>query len=574
MRIGVADALGVRERVQEAAPAAVRRPPSISSSLNSLRYIMGCGVMFNHLASKSEEEHSYGPSFTISAAFSYLPATVFFVLAGFSLSASLSARPVLNWQKFYVARFSSLHPMYLLSLLFNVINLLIVCTPTVYKQKFTFQPEALEGTCQSMPVVAPYGVTIVSSILVHVFGLQAWPFFMPLTVWISYYSWFSSVLYFAIFVFPPMHNALVSIRGQRVALWLLFGITTVFVYATCAALLAYYKFPDWKVAASVEEAGSWEHNQQALYALATVLFPLYWIPVILTGMVTYFLCDAYSPNESHSRFWYGLACDLTSVAFAMLYFGKMFDESWLFPEFTHGDHDGSTKLKKYMWSVAYSRLLVPLIASWIAFISMRAGSYTAQLFELPLLSDVLGPSAYGCFLFHQSISQWYFWATRGGGGASYDWWSFRKSYYWFSPYPMPGAWYEYFFVVMLVTMFSMVVNAYVKQPIEAIWAAAGHMTNRIIGKENIDQELSAWQIINLAVEGVTGGAVEMTTDMSLDELGLGSIGLPVFLTRLNAEGKVINLALSNLVQVTNIGELAELVDAALSNSKLAGVGAF
>ena len=69
-----------------------------------------------------------------SQAFSYLPATVVFVLAGFSLSASLSARPVLNWRTLYVARISSLHPMYFFSLLFNVINLLIVCTPTVYKQ--------------------------------------------------------------------------------------------------------------------------------------------------------------------------------------------------------------------------------------------------------------------------------------------------------------------------------------------------------------------------------------------------------------------------------------------------------
>ncbi len=36
----------------------------------------------------------------------------------------------------------------------------------------------------------------------------------------------------------------------------------------------------------------------------------------------------------------------------------------------------------------------------------------------------------------------------------WNWWQFRKAFYWFSPEPCPVEWYEYFFVVLIVVAFS------------------------------------------------------------------------------------------------------------------------
>jgi hypothetical protein len=40
----------------------------------------------------------------------------------------------------------------------------------------------------------------------------------------------------------------------------------------------------------------------------------------------------------------------------------------------------------------------------------------------------------------------------------WNWWQFRKSFYWFSPEPCPVEWYEYFFVVLIVIAFSSIME--------------------------------------------------------------------------------------------------------------------
>jgi hypothetical protein len=40
----------------------------------------------------------------------------------------------------------------------------------------------------------------------------------------------------------------------------------------------------------------------------------------------------------------------------------------------------------------------------------------------------------------------------------WNWWQFRKSFYWFSPEPCPVEWYEYFFVVSIVVAFSSIME--------------------------------------------------------------------------------------------------------------------
>jgi acyl-CoA synthetase (AMP-forming)/AMP-acid ligase II len=575
IRTGLAKVLGIEAKEVN---APMPRPPAVSSGLNGLRWLMACGVMFNHIGSATEEEYSYGPVFgQFKSSTFYFPAQVFFVLGGFSLSAGLSARPVSSLRKFYLSRMQTLHPEYLFALLLALINLLIACPPGDFSEKFTFQRESDDLTCQSGAAVVPHGVSVMLSLCVFGFGLQAWPWFIPLTQWLLFYAWFSSVYYFIVATFPPLHNALVRIRGNRVKLLMWFGLATALVYATCVPLACFYLLPEWTKASSTDEAGSWGGNVQNIYALATMIFPPYWLPSSLSGMVAYFLYDSSKTRTAQRIRQYGLLCDLLSAAFLAWHVGMVANKNWPYPAFAN-DIDGNlgqdhnSGIERYVWSVLCTRLQVPLITLWIMLLAMPASSYTARFFELPLMAETLGPTAYGCFLHHQTVGQWYFWATRG---ITWDWWSFRKSYYWFSPKPMPGAWYEYFLVVQLVTMFSMLVKAYVTPYILLAWnwllAGIGRLTGK--GGGQLTAELTSLELIHEALEELLGGVVELTEDSSLAESGLGSIGLPALVTTLDSLDEKLHLAVADIAKLDSIGELARLIDEKRADAgKNAGVG--
>lgn len=81
-------------------------------------------------------------------------------------------------------------------------------------------------------------------------------------------------------------------------------------------------------------------------------------------------------------------------------------------------HDWASGLDRYVWAILTTRLYSPLIAVWLALCSIPGGSLTARVFEWRPLAVHLAPTAYGLFLFHQMVGQWYWWATRAGAGAA------------------------------------------------------------------------------------------------------------------------------------------------------------
>jgi hypothetical protein len=577
IRTGLAAHLGVGDGLEEPVQAE-RAPPVTSKVHNGLRYLMCVGVMFNHIASAVPDEDSFGPVFgEFKTSTFYFPSTVFFVLGGYALSASLSAKKVPSYRKFYVARVASLYPQYLFALLLSIINLLLVCTPSGYVPKFTFQREEDSLTCQSTPVELSYSESLVSSTIIYSLGLQAWPFFLPFTFFLLYYSWFVSVYLFGIFVFPPVHNWLVRKRGNRTMLWATFAALTFLVYVSCGALASCFSLPEWTKAHNTDEASGWSFNAQNLYALSTIIFPPYWMPTYLSGTVAYFLYDAYRPNESHQGWLFGMICDVLTIAFLAFHIGMFCNKNWPYPEFINDidnnfGEDHNSGLQRYIWSVLVTRLKVPIIAAWVALMAMPKLSYTNRLFSNPLLTDVLGPAAYGCYLYHQIINQWHFWATRA---KPWDWWSFRKPYYWFSPQAMPGAWYEYLYVVGLTTIFSLFVNAYIDPWLTWMWSKAESFVMELCGfsSEGEDSELSALERINEAVEAITGGLSELRMDAPLADVGLGSQGLPPLVQALNAQDKRLNLAVRDLAALDNIGELVALIEAQQVHAEVdAGLG--
>merc|ERR1711990_634503 len=109
---------------------------------------------------------------------------------------------------------------------------------------------------------APWGVNVILSAIVFSLGLQAWPMFIPLTSWVLFYAWFSSVYYFIIAVFPIFHNSVARARGNKRRLNLWFGIASLLVYMSVGTLAFFYVLPAWENAKNDGEASDWSHNVQ------------------------------------------------------------------------------------------------------------------------------------------------------------------------------------------------------------------------------------------------------------------------------------------------------------------------
>ena len=600
-RAGLAEVLGVSKsalaRACSLKPA--KKVASTSQGLSGLRYCMAVGVMFNHIGGvwQGEDERNpltYGPYWwSAKATTFYFPATTFFVLGGFTLSAALSGKEVKKgtWFSFYNSRFQTLFPLYLLSLLLGLINVLVVCRPSTFSSEFSWQPHNDTLTlangklaqCQTGPVEMPYGAWLLMTIVVFSLGLQTWFPLWLLSSWFMYYTWFNGVYYFIILVFPWMQNALARVKGDVRAVVRWFIVYTVATFITGGLLGLYYAFPAWAEQSDVNKAKSWKENVQNIYALSTMMFPPYWVPCVGTGMSAYFWFDAVRPGESHRRNLYGRIADTLTLAFIAFHLAHFIDIDWPYPTKVTGKmwevvpeehHNWATGIKRYVWSVMITRLYSPLIAIWIALLSTPGGSVTARLLESRTLSKVLAPTSYGCFLFHQIIGQWYWWATRAGNDVpvgdigdktSWSWWAYPKEYYWFSPQPLPVAWYEFFFVIALVTLFSATADKLLNAPLTVMWIKFINFFQNIIWPGSVKTEkrdvetLSPEQCVLNAVAALTGVDEKVSLDDSFDEIGLVSVGVPVLVGLINASEQYAVISAPDIAGCLNLREVVKIV---------------
>jgi len=590
-RAGLAEVLGVSKSalVRACSMKPAKKVASTSQGLSGLRYCMAVGVMFNHIGAvwQGEDERNpltYGPYWwSAKATTFYFPATTFFVLGGFTLSAALSGKEVKKgaWLSFYNSRFQTLYPLYLLSLLFGLINVLVVCRPETYSSEFSWQPHNDTLTlasgklaqCQTGPVEMPYGAWLVMTIIVFSLGLQTWFPFWLLSSWFMYYTWFNGVYYFIILVFPFMQNALARVKGDFRAALKWFIIYSIGTFITGGLLGLYYVFPAWAEQSDVNKAKSWKENAQNIYALSTMMFPPYWVPCVGTGMAAYFWYDAVRPGESHRRKLYGRIADTVTLAFIAFHLAHFFDIDWPYPTNVTGKmwevdptehHNWATGIKRYVWSVMITRLYSPLIAVWIALLSTPNGSITTRLLESHVLSKVLAPTSYGCFLFHQIIGQWYWWATRAGK-ESYSWWAYPKEYYWFSPQPLPVAWYEFFFVVALVTLFSAAMDRLLNAPLTVLWIKFINFFQNIIWPGSVKTEkrdietLTPEESVLNAVTALTGIDEKVSLDDSFDEIGLVSVGIPVLVGLINASEQHAMISAPDIAGCSNLREVVNVL---------------
>ena len=560
-RIGLAKLLGFEGRQEK--PASRESIIRITmtkakidwDAINGFRFLLACYVMFMHIGSNA----SWGRVNNLRGSPWHVNA--FFLLGGYSLTAPMNPS-IQNKFQYFVARIRNMYPMYVLSLIFCLVNLLLVCRPSTFNDNFHWnaQPDDLydaDGNlsppfCEGTPAFpTSYWKSLISTIFIHTFGLSVTPFW-PLTWWLGYYLWFNSIYYQCLAVFPTVYNKLYHRVRKKTSL--LIKLIAVMLLSNVILLLCvWFLFTSntiWKESIDSTED---EHVRNTLF-LSFYLFGPFWMIYFIVGILLAFLYDAVQPSEKHSAFIWGWVADCMAfigIILSMAQISQGSTTNWFMRPPDAGSYDDYPVVNR-AWDNIYGRLLCPLTTVFIFAISTGQGRVAKVLGSQKVVNN-LAPHAYNCFLFHQEVGQWYYMATRNG--RIWNWWNYRKSFYWFSPQPLPVEWYEFFTIVGLIILFS--------DFIISLESALRHKIRKC--KEffggRIETEEDTMEVVVNLIQNMTG--IEPGEQWSLEECGLGSISIPALARMINRGfSKSISLTIADIVQVKTIRELIGVIDAA------------
>jgi len=397
-------------------------------------------------------------------------------------------------------------------------------------------------------------------------------------------------------VFPAVYNALHVRRGDKKSLLKVLAATLLWNVALLLAL--WFAVKDWSkgyqhfdketgkinfpnpnasTPSDIEEA---QLNNGVI--LGWYLFGPFWWHYFIAGATAAFVYDAYRPAEKHSAWVWGWIADAITVFMIGVTIGHICQgkrpHGGGLGEYNRPDQlslDGfpmrPLEADTYVdnlavariWDNIWGRLFAPITTLWIYAISTGRGA-TASFFGSSFVSETLAPHSYNAFLFHQMIGQWYFAATREG--LWWNWWRFRKTQYWFSPNPVPVEWYEYFFLVTLVVLFSKVMNN-IEPWLSEQW---NKFRSWVSGGEKDEEDGPSVDIVIELIEHMTG--IEAQPSWELEECGLASIGMPMLVGLLNKRfsrhGHHTHITVVDLMGADKIEEIAVVVDEAIKEAAL------
>jgi acyl-CoA synthetase (AMP-forming)/AMP-acid ligase II/peptidoglycan/LPS O-acetylase OafA/YrhL len=553
------------------------------AALAGLRFLLVCYVMFMHIGSNESWD-----AFSNLRQFPWHVHT-FFALVGFSLTVIIPS--VINKKLFISARISGLYPLYGLAVILALGNLLVSCNPSTFSSVFSWiSLPSSDGQmfCQGTPLMqGSWLANVLLTVGIHLTGLQATPLWGA-SWFLGFYLWFISMYFQCLIIFPFVYNALYKYRDRKKRLLLLTILVLVinvlivlsFWYGYTIDVTGYGFFDritGERITPSplqIELAG-----EENFAILSFYLFAPFWMVYFIAGMCAAFLYGAIRPSEQLRTQVWGYVADTITVIMVIISVAHIaqgyypfdlsvtevtLDPFFMRPEAANSYADPSTVNRA--WDNIYGRLFAPITLLWIFALSTGEG-LTAKALRFSPLSQTLSLTTYSCFLFHQMVGQWYYAATRHGEW--WGWWSHQKDFYWFSPQPIPVEWYEYFYIVGLVVLFSKIV-----QPLElAIRGAFGFFINlfkKIKGGSIIlDTEKTTISEILLIIESLTG--MEVKPEWSLEECGLASLGVVQFTNTLehafSTPENQIKLSMTDIMSTHNIYEIASIVDNNIDSAK-------
>lgn len=537
VRIGLAEKLGVAAKSRERAVAKLSelRTAPISPAMSGVRVLLGCWIFYNHVGRRNKQ--GMGDWYDGRGWCSHVPA--FVVLGGFMLAASSTAPMVApgRLRHFYQTRLLGIYPMYLVSIAFAIFTFLFYCRPDTYVPSFSYGSQDL---CRAPPIETNWAGSFVMTVVSYVLGLQAWPFAIPFTFFLSYYSFYNSIYYFCIALFPFFQRPLLRHTTEHDAsfAWRFVGVA-----AVGQALFEILHGMYWPIRAANDKAAGF-------FSLFMYLFPPFWLPLFCIGMGSYFLFAHYRPFARADRWKWGVVTDLCSLLYLTGVLLWIEDTGAVYPNAVDSPQD-----VRY-WASFVSRLISPMTCLWIFGLAVGEG-YSAKLLSHPIFSEILGPPFYCVYLFHQMISQWYFYFTRDG-----EWAAVPKPFYWFSPVAVPIGVGEFFGLLAIVFVICYVMERYfhpvlVAQTTKFVNQLTHSATDR---GDNVDQSVT--ETILKAVSTIVGHSLHL--DSHLTHSGLGSLTTIVLVAEIKARYSDLQLSASDVYASETVQDLVNCVEARLA----------
>ena len=153
---------------------------------------------------------------------------------------------------------------------------------------------------------------------------------------------------------------------------------------------------------------------------------------------------------------------------------------------------------------------------------------------------------------------------------TYHYRNYRKTFYWFSPGPCPVEWYEYFYVVGLVVLFSKFAD---DSLMPGVRDALSFIRNLILPTEEEDEEVDVEAAMCAIIEKMTG--IEPDLDSTLEECGLASVGVPIIVGLLNdnfsKKKQPLGVTAQDVMNARTIADMVEVVVAAKERMQHDGV---
>ncbi|RZG99888.1 AMP-dependent synthetase [Acinetobacter pittii] len=548
-------------------------------SIAGFRFILACYVMFMHFGSNNSWD-----AFNNLRQFQW-HVNSFFILAGFSLAILM---PSLIQKKFAFvkSKIAVMYPLYVLAIIFAMANLFVSCEPSTFISNFSWA--SLHSTapyCQGTPLIeSSWTGNVISSLIIYLTGLQATPLWGA-SWFIGFYLWFISMYFQCLVVFPLAYNALYKNRGNINKILLYIGVGLIinmiilwgFWYGYAIDFVGYGPFDTITGIKTTPSASQiLEAGKDNAVGLGFYLFAPFWMIYFLLGIGAAFLYDAIRPTEQkRSQIWGYIADSITIIILCVAAAHVSQGYFHLTPEITKVPVDfyfmrpeeansyADPGITNRIWDEIYSRSFAALTLLWIFAISTGKG-LTARILRARPLSQFLAPTAYACFLFHQMVGQWYYAITRHGHW--WNWWEHRKSFYWFSPEPVPVEWYEYFYLVGLVVLFAKLV-----QPFDSLLHNIYSKLLGIARKQKL-KEQPALDIANIVLKTATNIAgLEVSRDLGLNDNGLASLGTVRFISALETEFSSFNynlsLSVSEVIAAQDLNEIIELIQRKLNEEE-------
>jgi hypothetical protein len=400
-----------------------------------------------------------------------------------------------------------------------------------------------------------YGGTLAASTVTYILGLQSWPVMVPFSWFLSPYSWFSSVFYFCNLAFPWCHRAFFRVKRDIKALWKLTAVWIVLHFAYMGAAATYF---------ALDNGADANPAIKNYFTLSAYLLPIGWLPCFVFGVAMFFMFQHYSEGRTkrNKQMW---GCVTDSISLVCL-------ACWLFYGLATVSvpHHVQTPIDERQWFAYVSRLLVPGTAMWAWGIAIGNG-LTAKLFSAKFVVDYLAPASYSMFLFHQPLSEWYFLATR------HTWWAYPKTFFWFSPLPVPIHFWEFPIVMLIIILACMALERYVNDPLIGLCSRIGRQIVNVFVCKKSNKSYSQARpgvgaraamsdgitaellLVQQVVTGMT--QYEVDADTVLVEAGINSMMSSILLNKLNRKlpKDALKLSQTDFRGIDTVGGLAQVI---------------